>query len=70
MNEDRMIKTVNVLLLSASILLYYGLTYYVTDRVFPEETEPSYSKQQFTPKDFGTAPKEAWWTEDTRLEMS
>lgn len=70
MNEDRMIKTVNVLLLSASILLYYGLTYYVTDRVFPEETEPSYSKQQFTPKDFGTAPTEAWWTEDTRIEMS
>ena len=24
----------------------------------------------FTPKDFGTAPTEPWWTEDTRIEMS
>ncbi|MBQ6148652.1 MAG: hypothetical protein IJI83_03800, partial [Oscillospiraceae bacterium] len=70
MTETILIETVNALLLVAGVSLFYGLTYYVADRVFPKETEPSYSKQQFTPKDFGTAPTEAWWTEDTRIEMS
>lgn len=69
MNEERLVKTVNILLLLASAFLYYGLSYYVIDRTMPEETETS-QKEQFTPKDFGTAPTEAWWTEDTRLEMS
>jgi 3D (Asp-Asp-Asp) domain-containing protein len=69
MTEEKFIKTVSWLLFTASAFLFYGLTYYVTDRAIPEETDPSYS-DQFTPKDFGTAPTEAWWTEDTRLEMS
>ena len=69
MTEEKFIKTVSWLLFMASAFLFYGLTYYVTDRAIPEETDPSYS-DQFTPKDFGTAPTEAWWTEDTRIEMS
>ena len=69
MTEEKLIKTVSWLLFIASASLFYGLTYYVTDRTIPEETEQSYS-DQFTPKDFGTAPTEPWWTEDTRIEMS
>lgn len=69
MTEEKLIKTISWLLFIASASLFYGLTYYVTDRAIPEETEPSYS-DQFTPKDFGTAPTEPWWTEDTRIEMS
>ena len=70
MNEERLIKTVNILLLLASAFLYYGLSYYVIDRTMPEETETS-QKEQFTPKDFGTAPRSEWWkTTETRIEMS
>ena len=70
MNEERLVKTVNILLLLASAFLYYGLSYYVIDRTMPEETETS-QKEQFTPKDFGTAPRSEWWkTTETRIEMS
>lgn len=67
MTETTLIETVNVLLLVAGVSLFYGLTYYVADRVFPEETEPSYS-DQFTPKSFGTAPINEWWNETTASE--
>ena len=70
MNEERLVKTINILLLLASAFLYYGLSYYVIDRTMPEETETS-QKEQFTPKDFGTAPRSEWWkTTETRIEMS
>lgn len=70
MSEERFIKTINILLFIAGVFLFYGLTYYITDRTIPEATEEEKQKDMFTPKDFGKAPTEAWWTEDTRIEMS
>jgi len=65
MTEEKLIKTVNWLLFFAAAFLFHGLTYYVTDRMFPEETVSAETtfKDQFTSKDFGATPTYAWWNE-------
>lgn len=65
MNAQRPIKTVSTLLSLSTVFLICVLV-----RVFMNIEDTKLKPQYFTPKDFGTAPTEAWWTEDTRIEMS
>jgi 3D (Asp-Asp-Asp) domain-containing protein len=57
MNDDTIIKTVNRLLFAASVLLIYGISYIEPTK---KETE---TRQTFTPKDFGSAPRSEWYKE-------
>ena len=55
MNE-RTIRAVNILLLLSSTLTIYGLMYYVLE-------DHTKTREQFTPKDFGSAPRHEWWND-------
>ena len=44
MNEERVVKTVNSLLLFASVFLVYGLTYMITEQMEPDSHKGIYSK--------------------------